>query len=185
MAKRLKHLVSTLFTCLLVLIFVLVLFSAFSSRGVHGMRLGSYRVLHVLTGSMAPAIHAGSLLVIEEVPFSHIAVGDIITYYPSLTQETLLTHRVVSIDQDSQQFITRGDVNDFDDPNPVGYRQLAGRFVFAVPFLGALLSLLQTPFGMVSVVAVYILVLVIPKVYRGVGNKRHSGTPANPEDRCE
>ena len=48
-----------------------------------------------------------------------------------------MTHRVVENRQLSGEFITKGDANNTEDPNPVAYQDVAGRAAErAVPFAG-------------------------------------------------
>lgn len=65
--------------------------------------LFGYRPTAVLTGSMEPVYHVGSVIFVQEVEPEEIKVGDVITFstagmsYPT-------THRVVSIDTDQAGF---------------------------------------------------------------------------------
>lgn len=57
------------------------------------------------TGSMGPTIPAGSLAIVREIPASEIRVGDVVTVDRS--QALSITHRVVSIAQDSGSDVSR------------------------------------------------------------------------------
>ena len=163
--KRAMRILSTIFTTTFILIFLLTLYFAINSRNADGVRFGPYIFLHVLSGSMEPTIRTGSLMLIKEVAaFEQLATGDIVTYLPIVDRNALLTHRIISIDSNLQQFITRGDANETDDQHPVRFGQVAGRYVFAVPFLGALSSFLRTPPGIAAAVALYIFCIMAPKL---------------------
>ncbi len=73
------------------------------------------------TGSMAPAIPAGSVAVVREVPAREVAVGDVITVDRGASRLPV-THRVTSVEEGQnpgERIITmRGDANDADDPFP-------------------------------------------------------------------
>lgn len=86
------------------------------------------------TGSMSPTIPAGSVAVVQRIPASEIAVGDIVTV--DREAELPVTHRVTSVqagDGGATRVITmRGDANEQDDPVP--YTVDSVRIVrFAIP----------------------------------------------------
>ncbi|WP_051298341.1 signal peptidase I [Arthrobacter castelli] len=97
------------------------------------------------TGSMSPAIPAGSLAVVREIPASQIAVGDVVTV--DRPNELPVTHRVQTIrpGEDGARVITmKGDANEHPDPRP--YVVDTVRIVmFSVPELGYIVGAISTP----------------------------------------
>jgi signal peptidase len=91
----------------------------------------------VVTGSsMEPAIHKGSLVIVEPVSPSVIQRGDVITFehYGQMT-----THRVAAIDTTDTAgplFTTKGDANAVADPEPVHFPGRVGLYRSSIPFLG-------------------------------------------------
>lgn len=79
----------------------------------------------VLSGSMEPTYHVGSLLYIKNADANEIAVGDPITFY--LDDNTLVTHRVVEIDKKNQTYTTKGDANEKEDGSPVSFDKVLGK----------------------------------------------------------
>src|SRR5690242_13530711 len=69
-----------------------------------------YKTYVVLSGSMEPAIHTGSVLVALPVPPDSLKVNDVIVYNRSDVSERV-THRIVQINRDGDKpaFITKGD----------------------------------------------------------------------------
>src|SRR5579862_4663081 len=57
-----------------------------------------YKTYVVLSGSMEPAIHTGSVLMALPVPPESLKVGDVIVYNRSDVNESV-THRIISVDQ--------------------------------------------------------------------------------------
>jgi len=108
-----------------------------------------YRAFIVLTPSMAPTFDAGSLIIIKEAGAEEFQNGDIITYTPKRGDDVLLTHRIVktNVNENSRTFITRGDANNTDDPNPVDPNSVLGRTVFHMDGLGTFIVNLRTPLG--------------------------------------
>lgn len=101
--------------------------------------------LAVLSGSMRPAIPPGALVVVRPVDVDALGVGDVITYQPRSGDPTLVTHRVVGVARSAAgtTFITRGDANAADDPEPVQPIQVRGKVWYVVPVVGRLTSRLD------------------------------------------
>ena len=136
MKKIGKYIKDLLFVLLVAAMCVLIVAI---SRG-YRPNIAGYQLLRVLTYSMSPAIEENSLIIIKEVPQESIQVGDIITFVsedPDL-KGFYNTHRVHSIREDEEtgekQYITKGDKNTYIDVYPVHYRQVAGKYLYSVPF---------------------------------------------------
>lgn len=82
--------------------------------------LGLYQVHLVATGSMAPAIPAGSLIVSRPASAAALAVGDVVTY---VHDGARVTHRLHEVADDGGQLLlrTKGDAN----PAPDGWQVTA------------------------------------------------------------
>ena len=82
------------------IVVILIVFLAIALVGVRVIGLTPYTVL---SGSMEPTYHVGSLIYVKEVEPSEVEVGDPITFV--VTEDLLVaTHRVVEIDvQTSRQ----------------------------------------------------------------------------------
>src|SRR3989440_5959602 len=83
-----------------------------------GPLTGTYRVLTVLTGSMAPGMPVGSVAVVRPVDPASIKVGDVITYQAPLADHRVVTHRVVAVLESGPHPVlrTKGDANISPDP---------------------------------------------------------------------
>ncbi|UNK45549.1 signal peptidase I [Arthrobacter sulfonylureivorans] len=97
---------------------------------------------YVITGtSMSGTFERGSLAFEEPVPVGQLRVGDVITYMPppdsGLTQ--LVTHRIISIDEDAHGLVfrTKGDANSSQDPWEFRLQEpMQPRVVATVPYVG-------------------------------------------------
>jgi signal peptidase I len=117
---------------------------------------------------MEPVLPTGSIVAVKPQPSYH--VGDIITFY-SFGRN--VTHRIVEAENDS--FITQGDANDGPDIEPVRRRDIAGRVIFHLPWLGYLAAAGQTPPGLLFLVivpALYILSTESWKLYKQFKNRQ-------------
>lgn len=113
------------------------------------------RPLNVISGSMEPTIPTGAMVFSKKIPASEIKVGDIITTNRTDGDSGLITHRVVSIVQDEGARYTmemRGDANQSDDPQPYVITE-AYRYLFHIPVLGFISTLIKTRFGIGILIA--------------------------------
>lgn len=141
-----------------------------------GARLFGLQVYAVLSGSMEPTYHVGSVIYVEPVDPSEIQVGDPITFVMN-EELTVATHRVVRIDAENSHFYTKGDANDAPDAAPVHFNNLLGKPVFTIPYLGYISSYVQSPPGIYIAVGVGVLLLALaflPDMLDG-GKKKKSG----------
>ena len=133
-----------------------------------GARLVGFQVFTVLSGSMEPTYHTGSLIYVKEVDYKEIEPGQVITFM--LDEDTVATHRVVEVVPDEEdstvlRYRTKGDANDSEDGSLVHYKNILGTPVFTIPYLGYLANYIQNPPGMyiaISVGAVFLLLVFLP-----------------------
>ena len=120
-----------------------------------------YKTYTVLSGSMEPAIHTGSMLVALPVAPESLKVGDVIVYNRSDVSESV-THRIVDVTSDAGKpaFITKGDANGSPDTWTVQYNgNTAGKIILSVPYLGYAYHAVGSPQGRVIFLVVPVLVL--------------------------
>jgi signal peptidase len=117
-----------------------------------------YRLMVVLSGSMAPTLLAGDAVLVRPA-ITSIHEGDIITFQ---REGELVTHRVVEVQPG--QLVTQGDANNAPDPWPVPISAVEGVYALRLPFLGYLVWFARQPIGWVSLVILPAAVLVIGEV---------------------
>lgn len=143
---------NVLFGVLLLFMTVLVFFLVQSKYSGEVPSVFGYRVYMVLSGSMSPAFDTGSMVFVRPADPVTIEVGDVITFSGS-SEDLLTTHRVVNIDdEDGLKFITRGDANNVDDPNPVPVENVVGRVHGSLPYLGYMMGFARTRQGLIFLV---------------------------------
>ena len=133
-----------------------------------GVRLVGLRPLTVLSGSMEPTYHVGSLIYVKSVDYQTLKAGDVITFM--LDEDTLATHRIVEVVPDEEdpatlRYRTKGDANEFEDGSLVHYKNVVGTPVFTIPELGYIANYIQNPPGTyvaLSAGAVLLLLMFIP-----------------------
>ena len=91
-------------------------------------RVMGYQEMAVLSGSMEPNIHVGSVVFVDDdIDPATLEAGDVVTYY--MNEDTFVTHRVQSIDTASQTLVTKGDNNNTDD-GEISFSQVFGKAAF-------------------------------------------------------
>lgn len=136
-----------------------------------GMRFAGFKVFTVLSGSMEPAYHTGSVIYVKEVDYTQLQPGDVITF--AISEDMVATHRIVGVVPDDEdpsvlRFRTKGDANDSEDGTLVHYKNIVGSPVFTIPYLGYVASYIQSPPGSYIAIAgaAFILMLTfIPDLF--------------------
>src|SRR3954470_14592829 len=84
-----------------------------------GPHVFGYRTMTMLTGSMAPAIDPGDVVVTTPLDVSDVSEGMIISYHIPVDDHRVVTHRVIDVTHASDGTVTvhtQGDANA--DPDP-------------------------------------------------------------------
>ena len=82
--------------------------------------------------SMEPTINPGSIVITRDIDAADVKVGDIVMYQRGRLH---VLHRVVQKLPDGT-FIFKGDNNNTPDPDPVQPKQIEGRLLVDVPYIG-------------------------------------------------
>lgn len=136
-----------------------------------GARLIGLQVFTVLSGSMEPNYHTGSLIYVKQVDPFELEEEDVITFM--LDEDTVATHRIVAVVPDEEdpsvvRFQTKGDANDAVDGSLVHYRNVIGSPVFTIPYLGYVANYIQNPPGTyiaISAGAILLLLVFLPDLF--------------------
>lgn len=142
-----------------ILVILLVALSAYALYYLNGdsFDLKNREFVIVVTGSMdgedtgyeIGSIPVDSLIVVERVghdKISSLEIGDVVAYRNG---SMLIVHRLVSIDNDNETMVLKGDVNT--STETVSFSDVVGKVVDVHPAIGKAMTLLRTK-------AVFILV---------------------------
>lgn len=135
---------------------VIILCSLLVLPGVFG-----FYMYNVISGSMEPKIKVGSLIYIQETEPEVIKEKDIIAFYSSIEEGSIITHRVVKNSVVSGTFRTKGDANSGEDPTPVPYDNFIGKVVLTIPYLGKVMAIMTSFYGKVGAVCIILLGAVL------------------------
>jgi signal peptidase I len=130
-----------------------------------GPQVGFYPMV-VVSGSMAPALPVGSLVIVERTQLENLVPGEIVTV--RLKSGDLLTHRLGRVvgTSDGPALVLKGDANDAADPLPVPASSLVGQVAFSAPGIGFAFWVLRQPIGLVTFGALIAMLLMTARALR-------------------
>jgi signal peptidase I len=138
-----------------------------------GPRLLHYRTATMLTGSMAPGIVPGDVIVDTPERAADIKVGQIITYQIPVDDHRVESHRVIWVHHNhdgSALFRTQGDANDGADPwTAKAEGTTVWRVRGVVPAAGAVIRFLRQPavsLALTRVLPVVIIACLLVSIWR-------------------
>lgn len=157
--------IKTVITALLLLLLVVNLTLAIlqNRSGVDYFENVPVAVLQVTGGSMEPELHNGDAILIRQIPFQQLQVGDVIVFSRG---EQLITHKIIA--RGETLVTTQGTANPLPD-DPVTETEYRAKVICRIPGLGAIWSAYEN--GPMFLLWVVILVLLLfgtdifPSVY--------------------
>ena len=170
MEKALKIISKTLSTALVVIVVLLAVLLA-------GVRVIGFTPYTVLSGSMEPTYHVGSIVYVKKVDPTTLRVGDPITF--RLTGNVIATHRIIEVHGEGTPdlgFRTQGDANDTVD-GITSASAVIGKATFSIPYLGYLSNFLQQPKGLITVVGCGAAVLAISYIIDAIFPEKKESEP--------
>jgi signal peptidase I len=110
-------------------------------------RLGLYRPVTVLSGSMRPTFSPGDMVIVTPEPVSAVRVGQVVSYQVPTGIHQVETHRIVKILQGGAHPViqTQGDANNWPDPWTAKLEgNTAWRMRAVIPHLGYVVNWLRS-----------------------------------------
>jgi len=122
---------------------------------------GNYKVMMVLSGSMEPAIKTGSIVLVKPAHSTgsgqaDYKIGDIITFGPYTKTKAPTTHRIIDMKviEGVPSYITKGDANESPDQREVQKKEVVGKVLFSIPYLGYAVNAAKKPFGFMALIVI-------------------------------
>lgn len=132
---------------------------------------GGYRLFVVQSGSMEPVIKTASMVLV--VPQSEYRQGEVITFLanPSANlkhSSSTVTHRIVAVKDDEGRKIyqTRGDANNAFDKDTVSQKQILGKVLFSVSYIGYLIAFTKTQLGLITLIVIPGTIIIYSEVMK-------------------
>lgn len=140
--------------------------------------LFGYSLYRVSSGSMAPELGVGDVILVHSCDGMDVKKDDIVTYVATSGEMSgkLITHRVVEAPyQEGSEYylITKGDANEAED-DPVNVNQIEGKMLTKIGILKYLFDFFVTPWGLLAIIALIILafsneIVILVKAIFGIG----------------
>ena len=179
---KVLNLIYYILLAFVVMVAILLIFSAFPIAG-------NYKIFVVQSGSMEPAIKMGSLVIVKPALSTSSGqadykIGDVITFGPYSKTKAPTTHRIYDIKVVNGQpvYITKGDANNAPDTREVTKRDILGKVLFSIPYLGFAVAFAKKPLGFALIVivpAVIIIVDEIKNIYKEIKKKKEPTVKGN------
>lgn len=179
--KKVWNVFTTVLVALVVIVAILLV----------GIRLIGFDVFTVLSGSMEPTYHTGSVIYVKDVDYRQLEAGDVITFM--LDEDTIATHRIVEVVPDDEdpavlRYRTKGDANEAEDGSLVHYKNVVGSPVFSIPYLGYVANYIQEPPGTyvaISAGAILLILVFLPDLFAEEKPKKKAEGEEEPEETSE
>ena len=124
---------------------------------------GHWKADPVVSGSMEPTIHTGSVVLTQKVPVDDLAVGDIVMFQRPDRPDEQVVHRIAELEpsQNGPRIRTKGDANATEDPwqvRPQGDTAWVARG--SVPYVGYVALATRTALGQLVLLATAGLLII-------------------------
>lgn len=116
--------------------------------------------LLVQSGSMEPEYSVGSVIYVRRADLAELSEGTVVTFcLPD--GETMVTHRIVRVDQEQEEIYTKGDANELEDGVATPFSMVLGIPMLCVPGLGYLAGYLASAAGKAGIILLVVLVCLL------------------------
>lgn len=159
MLKKILSIVGTIFKSISIVILCFLAFIVISSRFTGGdSTILGYQLKAVLSGSMEPTFHTGSIIAVKlgANPSSY-QKGNIVTFQ---MDNKLITHRIAAVHHKNGEtsYKTKGDNNNAQDLWTVYPQNIVGKYSnFTIPYVGYALNFVSSKAGSA-------LLLIVPGI---------------------
>ena len=149
--KTIKKILHIKLTIIVLLLLPFVIFTLITSKTP---LIGGIQSFVVLTGSMQPTIPAGSIVFTQKATYQK---NDVIAFQQG---NVTITHRIVGVKKEENQLIyaTKGDANKTVDETFVSQKDILGKTIFSIPYIGKFVLFLKTLPG-------FALFIIFPTIF--------------------
>lgn len=153
--KKIKKIVDII---LVILIYNIVLVSISCLNKIDPITIFGCRAYIIKSNSMEPMIKTGDIIITKNIKEEDIKKEDIITFKK---KDEIITHRIVNIEENNGEkiYTTKGDNNNIDDIERIKNKDIEGKYILTIPYLGKIIMILENK------IIFLILVLIILILY--------------------
>lgn len=151
--KRIFRIVYNLLFFLLIIVAAFIILTSYKV-------IDGYNFYVVMSGSMEPKIHTGSIVGIKEE--ENYQKGQVITIKMKNDPNQTYTHRIIDVNtaEDTITYTTKGDANEDTDPDVASKTNVIGRVFASVPVIGYLIHFSKQPLGFILMVGVPTIIII-------------------------
>lgn len=174
MGRTLRRIYSIITSVIVVLVVILAALLV-------GVRIVGLTPYTVLSGSMEPNYHVGSLIYVSKTDPMTLQVTDPVTY--RMSDGAVVTHRVVEVLEDPVKgrcYRTRGDANNIADGALLFPENVIGKPVFTIPYLGYVSWFVQHPPGTYIAIAGCMVLLALTMLTDAIFPEKKEPEPDEP-----
>ena len=155
--KKIFKIIYYIFGAFIILVAGLLIISVFPVTG-------NIKFMIVQSGSMEPSIKTGSLVMVK--PASDYKIGDVITFGQVTKTKAPTSHRIqdIKVNEGNVVYITKGDANNAPDAREVQKKEVLGKVVFSIPYLGYVVNFAKQPLGFALLIIIPALVIIFDEV---------------------
>jgi len=140
---------------------------------------GNIKFLTVQSGSMEPAIKMGGVVLVK--PMNDYKIGDVITFGKITRTKSPTTHRIydIKVVEGDIRYITKGDANEDPDQREVLKKEIVGKVLLSVPYVGYAVDFAKKPVGFILIIGIPAIVIIadeIKKIYGEIKKKKTNET---------
>ena len=148
----------------IVLVAILLIVSVFPINLSFGGQAGNIKFMIVQSGSMEPNIKLGSIVLVK--PVDDYKIGDVITFGPYSKTKAPTTHRIydIKVEGGAPVYITKGDANNAPDQREIAKRDVLGKVLFSVPYVGFAVDFAKKPMGFVLIIGIPAVIIISDEV---------------------
>jgi len=125
---------------------------------------GNYKIMTVISGSMAPDIKMGSVVMVK--PVADYKIGDVITFGPYSKTKAPTSHRIydIKVEGGAPVYITKGDANNAPDARELQKKDILGKVLFSVPYVGYAVDFAKKPMGFALIIIVPAAIIIFDEI---------------------
>ena len=137
-----------------------------NNRSVFG-----YRFYTVATSSMKPVYVPNDVIMVKDINYRDLKVGDDIAYYGENIghKEMIISHRIVYISEDYNTFKTKGVANEVEDP-PIKKDLILGKITGKLPIISPINHILRNIYGFFFLVFFPLVIVIVLEVLELITN---------------
>ena len=174
--KVIKFILSFFEIMLLIICCIYVFFIAVQKISNNRSVMG-YRFYTVATSSMRPKYVPNDVIIVEDINYKDLKVGDDIAYYGENMghRNMIISHKIIYISDDYNTFKTKGIANEIEDP-PIKKELILGKITGTLPIISPINHILRNQFGFFFLVffpLVFVIVLEVLEVITNIRLKKN------------